>query len=109
MGTQLKVLGQAAPSAGVSYTIYTVPASTQTTGSSMIVCNRSATATTFNIAIQPGSMALSNQNYIYYNVAIAGYDTFIATIGFSLAATDAVSVYAALATLSFTFFGQEIS
>jgi hypothetical protein len=45
--------------------------------------------------------------YLYYDVTIAGNDTFIATIGITLATTDIVSVYNTLATLSFTLYGQE--
>jgi hypothetical protein len=45
--------------------------------------------------------------YLYYDVTLAGNDTFIATIGITLATTDVVSVYATLATLSFNLFGQE--
>lgn len=107
MATTLKVLGQAAPSATTLTTIYTVPALTSTACSSIVVCNRSATATSFRIAVQPAGASISNQHYLYYDVTIAGNDTFIATIGISLATTDVVSVYAGLATLSFSLFGQE--
>ena len=109
MTTTLKVLGQAAPSATTLTTIYTVPAATSTACSSITVCNRSSTATSFRIAVQPAGAAISNQHYLYYDVTIAGNDTFVATIGISLATTDVVSVYATLATLSFSIFGQENS
>ena len=109
MTTELKVLGQSAPSAATLTTLYTVPGSTQVSGSSLIVCNRSATATSFRVAIRPAGAGISDEHYIYYDVAIPGNDTFIATIGMSLEATDVISVYATLATLSFNFFGQEIS
>lgn len=72
-----------------------------------MVCNRSATATSFRVAIRPAGAAIANQHYIYYDTTLAGNDTFIATIGMTIAATDVVSVYATLATLSFNLFGQE--
>lgn len=109
MSTTIKVLGQNAPIATTLTTLYTVPGATSTVASSIVVCNRSAVATSFRIAIRPGGAAISNEHYLYYDVAIAGNDTFIATIGITLAATDVVSVYNTLATLSFTLFGQEIS
>lgn len=109
MSTTIKVLGQSAPLATTLTTLYTVPGATSTVASSIVVCNRSAAATSFRIAIRPGGAAISNEHYLYYDVAIAGNDTFIATIGITLAATDVVSVYNDLATLSFTLFGQEIS
>ena len=109
MTTTLKVLGQVAPTAASLTTIYTVPALTSTACSSITVCNRSSTATSFRIAVRPAGAAISNEHYLYYDVTIAGNDTFVATIGISLATTDVVSVYATLATLSFSIFGQENS
>jgi len=109
MTTTIKVLGQVAPGAASLTTLYTVPASTNTVCSSITVCNRSATATSFRVAVRPAGGAISNEMYIYYDVTIAGNDTFIATIGVTLATTDIVSVYATLATLSFQLYGQEVT
>lgn len=109
MVNTIKVLGQVAPGAASQTTLYTVPALTSTVCSSVVVCNRSATATSFRIAVQPGGAGLANQHYLYYDVTIAGNDTFIATIGITLATTDLISVYATLATLSFNLYGQEAS
>ena len=107
MATTLKVLGQSAPLVTTLTDLYTVPALTTTAVSSVVVCNRSATATSFRIAVRPAGGAIANQMYLYYDVTIAGNDTFIATIGISLETTDVISVYATLATLSFQAFGQE--
>jgi hypothetical protein len=107
--TTLKVLGQSAPSAATLTTIYTVPALTSAVASSITVCNRSATATTFRIAVRPAGAAIVNEHYLYYDVTLAGNDTFVATIGMSLGTTDEVSVYATLATLSFNLFGTEVT
>ena len=109
MATALKVLGQSAPSAATLTTLYTVPASTSTVASTLVVANRSATATAFRIAIRPAGASISNEHYIYYDIAINGNDTFTATLGITLATTDVISVYATLATLSFNAFGQENS
>lgn len=102
-----KVLGQNAPSATTLTTLYTAPAATSAVASSVVVCNRSATATSFRVAVRPAGAAVSNEHYLYYDVPIAGNDTFTATLGITLATTDVVSVYATLATLSFNLFGQE--
>jgi hypothetical protein len=105
----LKVLGQSNPLATTLTTLYTVPAATSTVCSSIVVCNRSATPTTFRIAVRPLGAAISNEHYLFYDVNILANDSFIATIGITLAETDVVSVYATLATLSFSLFGQEIT
>ena len=107
MATTLKVLWQSSPSATTLTTLYTVPATTSTVASSIVVCNRSATFTTFRIAVRPAWAGIANQHYMYYDVTIAWNDTFIATIGITLATTDVVSVYATDATLSFSLFWQE--
>ena len=107
MATALKVLGQSNPSATTATTLYTVPSSTSTVVSTLSVCNRSATATTFRIAIRPAGATLDNAHYLYYDVAIPGNDSFLATVGLSLATTDVITVYAGAATLTFTAFGQE--
>lgn len=109
MATELKVLGQSAPLAATLTTLYTVPAATQVSTSSIVVCNRSATATSFRVAVRPAGAGISDEHYLYYDVAIPGNDTFVSTIGISLGATDVVSVYATLATLSFNYYGQEVT
>jgi len=109
MATTIKVLGQVAPLATTNTTLYTVPASTSTVCSSIVVCNISSSANSFRIAVRPAGAAISNEHYLYYDVTIAGNDTFIATIGMTLATTDVVTVYATTATLSFNLFGQENS
>lgn len=109
MATTIKTLGQSNPAATTLTTLYTVPAATSTVASSLVIANRSATATAFRIAVRPAGASISNEHYLYYDIAIAGNDTFVATLGLTLATTDVVSVYATLATLSFSLFGQETS
>jgi glucose-6-phosphate dehydrogenase assembly protein OpcA len=104
-----KVLGQSAPSATTNTTLYTVPASTETVVSSIVVCNRGTSATTFRIAIRPAGAGIANQHYAYYDLGIDANDTFVATIGITLATTDVVTVYAGNANLSFSAFGSEAS
>lgn len=103
----IKVLGQQNPSAATLATAYTVPAATTANVRTITICNRSAVATSFRVAVRPGGAAISNEHYIYYDVPIAGNDTYAAELGITLAATDVISVYATLATLSFNIFGQE--
>lgn len=107
MATTLKILGQSNPNEATLTTVYTVPSSTSTVVSSISVCNRSSVSTSFRIAVRPAGASISNEHYLFYDVAISGNETFVATIGITLATTDVVSVYATLATLSFSVFGQE--
>ena len=109
MANVYKILGQSSPSATTLTSLYTVPASTSTVCSSIVVCNRGGTATTFRVAISAAGAAISNKDYIYYDVTIAGNDTFVATVGITLATTDVVRIYAGNASLSFQLYGTEIS
>lgn len=109
MTNTYKILGQSKPSATTLTDIYTVPASTSAIISTITVCNQSGTATSFRISIAPAGAADTASQYIYYDVAIPGNDTFAATLGISLATTDVIRVYNTLATLSFTVTGVEIT
>jgi hypothetical protein len=109
MATNYKVLGQSSPSATTETDLYTVPSATSTVASSVIVCNRSAVLSTFRISIAVGGGATSNKDYIYYDLPIGANDTFIATIGVTLSATDKVKVYSSNTNLSFSLYGSEIN
>lgn len=109
MAASYKVLGQSSPAATTETLLYTVPSLKSAVCSSIIVCNRSSTQTTFRVSVSQGGAATSNKDYMYYDIAIAGNDTFIATIGVTLATTDVVRVYSGSGNLSFQLFGSEIS
>jgi hypothetical protein len=107
MATTYKVLGQAAPSATTETDLYIALVSA--VASSIIVCNRGTTQATFRVSIAVGGGATANKDYIYYDLLIAGNDTFIATIGVTLAANDKVKVYASSGNFSFSLYGSEVT
>lgn len=109
MANAWKVLGQSNPSAATSTTAYTCPASTQTVVSSIIVCNRSSTQTFFRVSVDVNGAGDSNEDYIAYDMPIGGNETVALGHGVTLDASDLIRVYATLATLTFSVFGQEIS
>jgi hypothetical protein len=101
-----KILGQAAPSATTETDLYTVPDLKAAVVSSIVVCNRSTSAT-FRVSVAYGGGATGNKDYLYYDLTIAANETFIATIGITLSNADKVKVYASSANLSFNLFGAE--
>ena len=109
MAEVLKTLGQSNPAADTLTDAYTVPAATTASISSIVICNRSTTGTTFRIAVSPGGAAIDNKHYIYFDMPVPANDTFIATIGITMEATSKVRVYAQDANLSFNIFGTEIT
>lgn len=107
MASTLKVLAQANPSATTLTDTYTVPAATSTVVSTIVITNRSSTATSFRISVAVAGAADNNKQYIFYDAPIAGNDSVSLTAGLSLATTDVVRTYATLATLTFNLFGVE--
>jgi hypothetical protein len=108
MAKNYKVLGQSAPSATTSTDVYTVGSATQSIISTITVCNRGATSTTYRIAIRPNGATLANQHYLAYDVVIGATDTSALTLGITCDAADVITVYAGNANLSFNIFGSEI-
>ncbi len=109
MATAYKVLGQSNPSATTATTLYTVPSSTSTVVSTIVVCNQASAAATYRIAVRPAGATLAAQHYVAYDVTVGAYDSTALTLGLALATTDVITVYASTATLSFSAFGSEIS
>lgn len=109
MAFEYKILGQSAPSATTATTAYTVPSARSAVISTIVVCNRSATAATYRIALRPAGATLADQHYVAYDVSVGGNDSTTVSIGITLATTDVVTIYASAATLSFSVFGSEIS
>lgn len=108
MAESLKVLGQVVPSATTLTTLYTVPSSTSTAISSLVICNQNNSQITFRISIAVAGAADNAKQYLYYNLPLLAYDTFVATIGQSLSAADVVRVYSDTANVSFNVTGVEI-
>lgn len=101
-----KVLGQVNPSATTATTLYTVPSGKTAVISTLVIANLS-TAATYRIAIRIAGSALSNEEYIAYDVALSANDSTALTLGITLAATDVVTVYASTANVAFSAFGDE--
>lgn len=112
---RIKVLGQAFPNAATLTTLYSVPSTWGATPtnsavvSTITACNQSATATSIRIRVSVAGAGVASKDYIAYDVPINGNETISFTLGVTLNATDAIQVYADLATVSFNAFGQEIS
>ena len=107
MADNYKVLGQSNPLAATLTDAYTVPASHEAVISSITVANRSAVATAFRLSVAVAGAADSNEQYFAYDVAIAGNEAKVFTLGVTLEATDILRVFATLATVSFNIFGVE--
>lgn len=107
MAQTLKNLAQVNPAATTLTTLYTVPGATTTAVSSIVVCNQAGTDGSFRISVQVGGAADNVKQYLYYDTLVEANDTFIATIGITLTATDVVKCYSSSGSISFNVFGAE--
>lgn len=106
MATAYKILGQASPNATTETDIYTV-STTSAVVSSITICNTNAELTTFRISISAGGGATTTKDYLYYDLVLAGNDTFAATLGITLSTGDKIRVYALNSGVAFGIYGQE--
>lgn len=109
MADAIKVLGQSAPGATTTTTLYTVPDLNQTTVSSLVICNRTGGALTYRVSVHVADAAASDEQYLYYDKTLAANETFSAVLGLTLNQGDVVKVYASNTGLSFNMFGVETS
>jgi hypothetical protein len=107
MAVTTRILGQSAPSATTLTDVYTVASGKQATVSSVTVANRAATATTFRLSVASAGEADALKHYLYYDVPLPANDSFTATIGITLAATDKLRIYVGAANVSVNCFGAE--
>lgn len=109
MAETLSVLGQVVPTAQLLTDLYAVGGGKQATVSSLTVCNQSSYPGTFRVSVAVAGAADDPKQYIYYERPLEPNDTFIATIGMTLAATDKVRVFSSNSAMSFNLFGVEVS
>lgn len=109
MADVLKVLGQVAPSATTTTTLYTTPDLTQTTVSSLVVCNRTGGALAFRVSVHVNNAGADNKQYLFYDKSLAANETQTIVIGMTLGQNDIIKVYASNTGLTFNLFGVETS
>ena len=109
MANTYRVLGQSAPSATTNTDAYTVPSGYSSVLSTIVVCNRAATAGTYRLAVRPAGATLANEHYIAYDTPIAGNDSTTLTIGITLGELDVITAYCSTANMSISVFGTEMS
>ncbi len=103
-----KILSQSAPTATTLTTLYAVPGCCCAAVQTLVICNRSAVATTFRISVALKGAADAVAHYLYYDTAIPGNATILLNdLGLKLTETDELRIYTAVATLSFSAFGTE--
>jgi len=109
MPATYKILGQSAPSASDTATLYVTPSDTQTVISSITTANRGSSSADFRISVRPGGEALANKHYLVYDTSVSTKDAIALTLGVCMSAGDVLEVYASTADVSFSAFGSEMT
>tara|TARA_R110001599_G_scaffold277989_1_gene479372 strand:- start:95 stop:424 length:330 start_codon:yes stop_codon:yes gene_type:complete len=109
MSDAIKILGQLDVSATTVTTLYTTPDLTQTTVSSLVICNRSGSAITFRVSVHVEGASADDKQFLFYNQSLAAETTQTVVIGICLGQKDVMKVYASAANVSFNLFGVETS
>jgi hypothetical protein len=108
MATSYKVLGQLESTASL-VALYTAGAGVQTIVSTILVCNRAATAKTYSIVLRPNNETLANKHYLVSGATIDANSTTTYTLGITCDASDVIYVSASDTNVSFSAFGTEIA
>lgn len=106
MPSAYRQLFGATPAATTLTTLYTVAAATTVVISTIAVCNRGTTATTFRLAHAPAGAADDVTQYFMYDVQIPANSTINITMGICLATTDVLRGYVAAAQVTFVAWGE---
>lgn len=109
MGEALKVLGQQAPAATTLTALYTVPASTSATCSTLSICNQNAAKIKARVSVAVAGAADIAKQYLVHDLELLGHESAMLTLGVTLAATDVVRCYADTTNVSFNLFGVEVT
>ena len=109
MTDTFKTLSQTYPAARTLTAAYTVPGSTSTVISTVAACNQGTDTAKIRLSVAVAGAAGEAKQYRWYDVQVLPGDTFSATVGLSLAATDVVRVYSDLGTVSFNLFGVQVT
>ena len=109
MPTAYKVLAQGSPAATTETSLYN-PSGVAAVVSTITVCNTTATAQTYRIAIRKtGETSTATKNWIVYGATVAANDTTALTLGITMESGADLRIYASAINISFSAFGSEIS
>jgi hypothetical protein len=110
MPTTYKILAQSSPVATTPTLLYgPVGAGIQTVVSTIAICNRGNTSSTYRISVRENGAADSSKQYLVFDTTIPSTSTITYTLGITLKTGDAIYVLSSTNFLSFNAFGSEIS
>ena len=105
MADTIQILGQQAPAAATATTLCT-GSTNGTSVSSISVCNTNSSSITFRVWLRVGAASDSfTTQALFADMTLAANDTYVATIGLTLASSDNIRVQTNTANVVFMAFG----
>lgn len=101
------ILGQAAPAAGVTTDLYTVPAARRAAVSSLIACNTTNVPTTIRVHARINGAAVGVGNAVVYDVDLDAKGRYGFVEGLTVDDADIISVRSVDGGITFTLCGTE--
>jgi hypothetical protein len=110
MATTYKILAQSAPISNTATPLYgPIGAGIQTVVSTLVVCNRGASSSTYRISVRENGAADNAKQYLVFDATVPAASTITYTLGITLRTGDAVYVFSSSNNISFNLFGSEIT
>ena len=110
MATTYKILAQSAPISNTATPLYgPIGAGIQTVVSTLVVCNRGASSSTYRISVRENGAADNARQYLVFDATVPAASTITYTLGITLRTGDAVYVFSSSNNISFNLFGSEIT
>jgi hypothetical protein len=104
-----KILGQLVPTANTLSSLYTVPSATWSVVSNIMICTNSQLIDNWSIKLVKSGDSDDNKQFIFNQIPLDGYDTFVNTFPITLNAGDSIKVLSVLGSTTFTALGVENS
>lgn len=110
MATTYKILGQVQPADTNNADLYTVPNSTSTVVSTIVLTNTTASIANCRLFARKNGEAASTANALVYDGSVPGNDFKAITLGITLGQGDILTVRSDVAdALTFQAFGSEVA
>lgn len=109
MANTYKVLAQLASTSTGLVTLFTGSANRQYIISGITVCNRSTAENTFRLSVAPNGSTNAVPQYLHWEQAVPGNDTYLVNVPITMDASDVIRVKQFSTGFSYNVFGAEIS
>ncbi len=103
-----KNLGQIESALTTIEDVYTVPSGKSAVVSSIVLCNTTNDVAYVRVSHAIAGATSNDKQFLYYDIPLPSNNTFIATIGVTMASDDTLRLYSSVAGVAMNVYGNEI-